>query len=48
MVDVKSFDCFPTAISQFSLEINHEPIIEIVNYRQICQINYFVKEILNL
>tara|TARA_B110000879_G_scaffold196366_1_gene265984 strand:+ start:113 stop:679 length:567 start_codon:yes stop_codon:yes gene_type:complete len=31
MVDVKSFDCFPTAINQFSLEINHEPIIEIVN-----------------
>jgi len=31
MVDVKSFDCFPTAISQFYLEINHEPIIEIVN-----------------
>ena len=27
MVDVKTFECFPTLIHSFALKINHEPMI---------------------
>ena len=34
MVDVKSFDCFPTIIHSFSLKINHESMINNLTFPQ--------------
>ena len=30
MADVKSYNCFPTVISQFSLNIEHAPMMECI------------------